>query len=181
MNKQEVIELLRYLEMSYTNFGDVQSKVPYWCQDLQYYSYDDVKNRLDELMQMKEFATNSPTLSRIVGPLTKIKDKVMNSDLIYFCPICKRSFENYDEMQIHQDKCRSVQYIIKQYRRFGLGEVDKKYLYQLSEEEFDIRYKKLLKLVQERTTDEREKKVIGFIFNPPKEEEATKFINEREV
>lgn len=178
MNKKQVIEILEFLKISYSNFGGIEDKLPYWEEELKYYSYEDVKRRIKELMELKEFSTNAPTLTRIIGPLTKTGEKMENNDVTYFCQFCKRSFNDYDEMEIHQDRCRSVQYILRQYKRFKLGDIDKRFLYNLNDEEFDIRYKKLLRLVQEHTNDPREKQRIEFIFNPPGQEEAKKFLSE---
>lgn len=181
MNKKQIIEILEFLKMSYSNFGGIEDKLPYWEEDLKFYSYEDVKKRIKELMELKEFSTNAPTLTRIIGPLTKIGEKMENNDVTYFCQFCNRKFNDYDEMETHQDRCRSVQYILRQYKRFKLGQIDKRILYNMSEEEFDIKYKKLLRLVQEHTNDEREKKVIEFIFDPPTKEETKEFLTNKEV
>lgn len=178
MNKIQVNEILEYLSMSYPSFGDVQSKFKFWNETLQFYGYNDVKARIEELMQSREFSQFSPTLSRIVASLTKTNEKIENSDIVYFCQFCGRSFAKPIELSQHEDRCRSVKYIVKQYARYGLGTVDKRLLYQLPNEEFDKRYLKLLKIIYDKTNDSHEKRVIECIFNPPNRDEAMKVLKQ---
>lgn len=178
MNKKQVIEILEYLGMSYPNFGDIESKLGFWYDTLQYYNYLDVKDRLYDLMQLKEFGLAAPNLSRIVAPLTKIKDKMENKDFSYYCMFCRRIFNDYDELCAHEDRCRSVKYIVRQYERFNLGTVDKAKLYNMPSDEFDEKYNKLLKIVQQRTGSAEEKQIIEYIFNPPTPDETKAILNE---
>ena len=126
-------------------------------------------------MSDERYSYQPPFLEVIVKGLTKKQNKLDFSELTYFCMFCKRPFNDRNELEEHQDRCRSIKYIISQYKRFNLGEIDnnkKRELYELPEEEFDRQYKIILKYVMQHTNDESEKTRIGFIFNPPTPEQA---------
>lgn len=176
MSKDEILEMLDYLASSYTNFSDVDGKFRYWNQTLSQYNGDDVWNRLRELMKENTFSLSAPTLDMITRGLTKIADKVDFTQQTYFCMFCRKAFNDYDMMVEHEDRCRSIRYIERQYKRFELGEVNKRELYQMPQGEFDEKYKKLLRLVQARTTNENEKNLIDCIFNPPKEKTSREIL-----
>lgn len=179
MNKKEVKDLFAYLSASYKDYVFKPELIEYWEQELSQYDYEDIKNRLKELMSEERYAYQPPLLEAITKGLIKKHNKVDFSQLTYFCMFCRRPFNDRKEFEEHQDRCRSIKYIERQYKRFNWGEVkDKVEMYNMSEEEFDTKYKIILRKVQSLTTDEMEKQGIEFIFNPPSQEQARKFLNE---
>lgn len=176
MTETEVKELLKHLAMSYTSFSITKEKISFWYTELQQYDVDDVKSRLKDLMSEEKYALTPPVLESIIAGLTKKHDKVNFNQIVYFCKFCNRGFNNRDNLEKHEDRCRSIRYILKQYEIYNLGDIDKKVLYNMTQEEFDERYNKLLAYVQKHTTNEEEKKLINLIFNPPSEEKAREFL-----
>jgi len=178
MTKREIDNIFEHLMNSYgKSFEFNESIYNYWSKELSQYEYLDIMERLKTLMSEERYSMKPPLLEAIIRGISKTSDKVNFNELTYFCQFCHRAFNVYDEMVNHEDRCRSVRYILKQYKRFNLGQIDKKFLYQLPQEEFDIRYKKLLRLVHSRTNNEQEKKIIDNIFNPPSPQEAREFLN----
>lgn len=179
MDKNQVLEILNYLDDNYKDFEITEDKLSYWCEQLSQYDYQDIRNRLKELMSEERYSYQPPFLEAIIKGITKKHNKVDFSQLTYFCRFCRRPFNDKNELDTHEDRCSSIRYIESQYKRFNWGEVkDKVEMYNMSEEEFDTKYKKILRLVQQKTTDEMEKQRIEFIFNPPSQEQARKFLNE---
>ena len=179
MDKKEVKELFNYLEQNYSNFEYDKSKFDYWFNELQQYDNDDVRERLKDLMSDERYNYQPPFLETIVKGLTKKSGKLDFSQLVYYCKFCRRGFNDRKELDNHEDRCRSIKYIERQYKRFNLEKIDnakKRELYELSEEEFDRQYKLILKYVMQQTTDESEKTRISFIFNPPSQEQAKAFL-----
>lgn len=179
MNREETRTLLNFLEMSYSGFSVTKEKLDFWHEELQQYDLDDVKRRLNELMSNERYAFVPPLLDIIKSGLTKKKDKVDFSQQIYSCKHCRKMFNDLDETHLHEDRCSAIKYIERQYKRFNLGAIDnsRKYeLYNMSEKEFDEKYKKILKYVQEHTNQEYEKALIENIFNPPSMEAAKNFL-----
>lgn len=179
MNSEQIKELIKYLKNSYPNYEFKNEMIDYWINELSRYDYEDIKNKLKELMSEERYAYQPPLLEAITKGITKKHNKVDFSQLTYFCRFCRRPFNDKNELDLHEDRCSSIRYIESQYKRFNWGEVkDKAEMYNMSEEEFDTKYKKILRLVQQNTKDEMEKTRIEFIFNPPSQEQARKFLNE---
>ena len=179
MNSEQIKELIKYLKNSYPNYEFKNEMIEYWEQELSQYEYEDIKNKLKELMGEERYSYQPPLLEAITRGITKKHNKVDFNELVYFCRICRRPFNSKEELDLHEDRCRSIRYIEKQYKRFNWGEVkNKAEMYNMSEEEFDKKYKIILRKVQNATNDELEKTRIEFIFNPPSQEQARKFLNE---
>lgn len=176
MTETEVKNLLRFLAMEYSSFNVIDDKVKYWYNELQQYDTRDVKSRLKELMANEKYALVPPVLEVIISGLTKKQNKVNFKKMVYFCKFCNRAFNVRYELDKHEDRCRSIKYILRQYENYNLGEIDKKTLYNMTDEEFDERYNKLLQVIKNKTTDEGEKRLIEFIFNPPSWEKAKQFL-----
>ena len=180
MNKSQALEILNYLDDNYKDFELTEEKINYWCEQLSQYDYEDISNRLKELMSEERYSYQPPFLEAITRGITKKYNKVDFSKLVYFCRICKKAFNDKEELDIHEDRCSSIKYIKNQYKRFhwpSLTGTQIRDMYNMSEEEFDEKYKIILKKVQSLTTDEMEKTRIEFIFNPPSQEKAKEFLN----
>lgn len=176
MEKRKVIDILEYLSVNYTTFGDPVSKIEVWNQVLKDYNYEETINRINEMMTRREFLTTPPTLMAIVGPLTKSNEKISLDGKLFGCQFCKRLFNSIEEMEQHEDRCRSIRYIERQYQRFGKDSINKRELYEMQEDDFQTKYKQLLKFVYEHSYNETEKNIIASIFNPPNPDKAKEII-----
>lgn len=176
MTEDEVKELLRHLALSYSSFTIVEEKVITWHEELSLYDAKDVWNRLKKLMTYREYSLSAPTLETLIAGLTKKSLKVDFNRITYFCKRCRRAFNDRNKLLEHEERCNSINYIERQYKRFNLGTIDKKELYNLPFDEFNFKYEKLLKKVQEISDREDEKRLIDYIFSPPSEKEAKDFL-----
>ena len=180
MNKEQVKEILTMLSNNYNNFLDennYESILTSWLNELCQYDYDEVLERTKELLSKSEFQMKQPTLYHRIAPLKKKNEQVDFTKMVFYCPRCKKAFNDEKIMDKHTDKCRSVDYVIRETKKWFKKEITRKELFQMDEKEFDERYNKLLKYIMEHTTDENEKTRISYIFNPPTEEEAKKFLS----
>ena len=178
MTKLEVDELVNLLDMSYRNFvKDPVGMSNLYLKMLYQYDCEDVMKKLQECMAMEQFQFQPPTLDYLVKDLTRNKDKVDFNKTLIYCQFCNRMFNSIETLHKHEDRCRSVRYIARQYKKYLNREVNKRELYEMSDEEFDEKYDKLLKFIEMRSTDEREKEIISFIFKVPTKEVAKKIIN----
>ena len=178
MNKVEINKLFEIISIEYGNFNVDADKYKYWADFLEPYSFEDVKTRFYELRSQREYTIMPPSASVITRGLTKVNNKIKFDEITFTCQFCHRFFNTYDDMVEHEERCRSVRYIERQYKRFNLnnGNVDKASLYNMPQDEFDSKYRLLLKKVQELTNDAREKQIIENIFNPPKMSDARKML-----
>lgn len=180
MKTEQAKEIIKYLKNSYPSYEFKKELIEYWCEEFTQYDYEDINNRLKELMGDERYAYQPPLLEALTKGITKKHNKVDFSQLVYYCLFCKRPFNDKSELDLHEDRCSSIKYIQRQYKRFGwpkLTGTQIKEMYNMSEEEFDEKYKVILRKVQKLTNDENEKRRIEFIFNPPTQEGAKEFLN----
>lgn len=176
MTHIEVIDLLDYMNSAYPNF-DVQddSKVLAWVDILQPYDKEDVKIALDNAMAEKQFQYNPPQAQYIVKDLIKKYEKVDYSKQVIYCQNCGRPL-NQPEYKKHFERCNSVEYIVKNAKKWLNKDLSKKRLFEMSEDEFNKGYDKLLHFIYDHTANQMEKEIIGNIFNPPSAERAKKIM-----
>ena len=179
MGKEEVNELIKLISSNYTNFvkdGKEKDMYKMWFEELQQYDYEDVLEALKSYMAQEKYQYQPPTLYLLISGLTKKHDKKDWSKGTFFCSYCKRTFNNEEEQKHHEDRHRSIKYVIRETKKWFKKELTEKFLWTMSEEEFNERYDKLLKYIMEHTTNETERKIISFIFNPPTKEETGRFL-----
>ena len=176
MNKEQVTEIINFISDSYKYFEPTEILIEAWQEELYQYDYEQVKNSLKSYMAEDRFQSQPPTIYMLVKNLPKIYDKIDFTKDTFYCDICNKAYNDLDQLEKHRDKCSSIRYVIKQNKKWFNRTIDKKFLWQLSDEEFEERYNKLLKYIMEHTTDENEKTRIGYIFNPPSAEEAREFL-----
>ena len=179
MTRLEVDKLLNTVDLNYKNYfkGPINEFSDYWYEYLYQYDFIEVEKKLRDCMSMDQFQYQPPTLEYLIKDLVKIQDKVDFNKTFIYCQFCNRIFNSIETLHKHEDRCRSVRYIVRQYKKYFNREVNKRELYEMSDEDFDEKYDKLLRFIEQHTTDEKEKKVIGFIFKVPSKEDARKVIN----
>ena len=91
------------------------------------------------------------------------------------CQRCNKIVKE-SEYDAHFDRCSSIDYVIRESKKWFRKELTRKFLWEMSDEEFNERYNKLLHYIYEHTQNESEKTRIGFIFNPPSREKAMSFL-----
>lgn len=168
MSESETKELLNFFNAYYPNFKSNSEMIKIWATELSQYDFDDVKGKVNELLELNDFIYTSPPLKIITRDLQKVKDKIDFKKMILYCKICNKEFNNYDKLILHEDRCRSIKYIKKQYLKLANKIVDEKKLYEMSNKEFDKNYNNFLKTVLKTSTDEKEKIIITKILCPDK-------------
>ncbi|MBQ7030798.1 MAG: hypothetical protein IJN13_00305 [Bacilli bacterium] len=181
MTKKEVDEFFKHLNGRYPKFEFKPEIIEFWGNKLLLYDSYDVQKNLESLMYDERYQNSPPQLEIILKNLPKALEKTNFASLKFSCKHCKRSFLTIEDVHEHEDRCNAIRYIARQYKRLNLGEFDnskKRELYNMQEEAFDQKYKKLLRRVQEFTNDELEKIRIEFIFNVPTANTARKFVGD---
>lgn len=180
MNKTQTLELIEFINNNYKNyFSDKQinEMLDEWAKELSQYDYEDIKEELKECMSKSEFQMKPPTLYHLTSKCKKKHEKIDYKEIVYYCDLCGKPFNDIDKMMEHRTRESSVNYVIFQTRKWFNKELNKAELYAMEETEFRQRYDKLLHYIYEHTTDEEEKIRIGYIFNPPGQKEAQAFLN----
>jgi len=177
MKKEETKELLKLIKYNYPSFDVKEGMVTMWSQIMSEYSYDDVKHALEVYMADDRFQKQPPTAYLLVKGLPKVRDRIDFTKDTFYCRHCGKAFNDMEEHDKHFDKCSSIQYLIRENKKWFNRIIDRKFLWQLSDEEFEERYNKMLKFIMEHTKDEHERQRIKYYFNKPSEEEAKEFLS----
>ena len=174
MNKIEVKEILDYLENNYVNFKVTQDMFNMWLDELQQYDKEDVMNKLKQMIGTGTYRVQPPVLVSITNGLQKTSNKIDWTKIVTFCPKCNKAFQCDENMYSqeyvnHRGKCNSIEYVIRQTKKWFNKDLTRGELWAMPEKEFNERYDKLLHYIYENTEDETERTFIGYVFNPPKE------------
>lgn len=175
MIREEVIDLLEFISLNYQNFKFDERLVDNWFNDLQQYDLRDVKENLKSFMADEKYQHEPPKLSLLTRGLIKKHEKVDWTKVETFCQRCHKPL-SISEYEDHIDRCSSIDYVIRETKKWFSKELTRKELFAMPEQEFNERYNKLLHYIHDHTQDESEKKIIGFIFNPPSKERVRNFL-----
>ena len=176
MGKEETKELIKLIKYNYPSLEVKEGMISMWAQIMSEYEFDDVKHSLEVYMADDRFQKQPPTAYLLVKGLPKIGDRIDFTKDTFYCRHCGKAFNDLDEHDRHFEKCSSIQYLIRENKKWFNRIIDRRSLWQLSDDEFEERYNKMLKYIMEHTTDDREKQRIKYIFNPPSEQEAKEFL-----
>ena len=174
MNKIEVKEVLDYLSYNYNTFNVTEGLFKMWLDELQQYDKEDVMDKIKKMIASGNYKVTAPQLVTITSGLTKTDKKIDWNKTVTFCPICNKAFQCDNTMyskdyEQHRPKCQSIRYVITQTKKWFGKDLTRAELWNMSEQEFNERYNKLLHYIQEHTDNETERTLIGYVFNPPNE------------
>lgn len=166
MSKDQCIEILRLLSLSLPNFNYRDNEViNLWHNIFKDYDYKDVRSKVNECLEEDRFQFNAPTPQFIVRNLQRLEEKKKLNSYKVYCQNCGRLFDSYEEEEKHFDRCMSVDYVITNTKKWFNKELDKKELFNMNDDDFKIRYMKLLAYIYKNTDNEKEKDIIGKILN----------------
>ena len=165
MTIKEATKFMERIKQHYQEFIIDEYKIEEWFNDLQHYSYEDVNKKLDEHLRSERYGEYIPKLHFLLSSLIMEKDKGKDwlKEAEIKCNICGRVMKYYD-YDNHFARHLSVDYIAKQYLKYKNEEIDKEKFLKMDDEEFEIKYDKILKFVYENTNDEEEKDMIRNYF-----------------
>lgn len=159
MERPEVIKLIDFITIHRPNFvsrlGDkiYKNMVTDWTRIMGPYDYDDIFNNLENFLKDERNYGKDPDAYQLIRGLLTIEDKKTNSLGRVACQFCGRWF-NRLELHNHEDRCRSVKYLKKVYKKYLNSNLNvNKELYEMNQEEFDKRYINTLEKALPRVTD----------------------------
>ncbi len=168
MELKDVKIILKRIKVNYQSFIDDAYTEKEWYKELKDYDLDDVMAKLEEHFKSEQYGNQIPKVYFLTKYLTTSKAKTSQQKYQLQCPICNEWVKG-EEFDTHYGRCSSIKYIIKQSKVYLHKDLEREALMNMSEEEFQEKYDKLLKIIQRGTSDQREEDLIGFIFDPPKQ------------
>lgn len=159
MEFKETKMILKRIQSYYPSFMLDDYKIKEWHSELKKYDYDDVNRKLEEHMRSTEYGSYEPKLYFLTKFLKPSVDKNKNEAYLIECPFCGEYIrdEEYDK---HYDRCSSIEFINRQCLEMTGKEIDRNKYKQMSEEDFELFYQKLIKNVYNKTKNEQQKNAI---------------------
>lgn len=127
-----------------------------WHDVLEPYEFVDVDRKLLEYFKDGDNIGKIPDVFYIVKFLKTHSEKQSSNGIWIRCPLCQKelaqnSFDN------HYSRCSSVNYIYKKTEQYFCQTLNKRKLFEMSQEEFDKRYLDFLNKLLPKVSDLEEK------------------------
>lgn len=157
MTIEQTRDFMERIKQHYQEFTIDNPRIEEWHRELRKYAYDDVDKKLDEHLKSEQFGNQIPKLFFLTKYLTPEKDKIKNKgeSLLVRCTICGKIVK-YTNFQNHIDRCNSVDYLNIQSKRLFDKEIDKDKYRNMSDEDFDKVYNRVLEKILEISKDKDE-------------------------
>lgn len=181
MTKKEINEILDYVELNYNDFNENMRIA--WAKKLIFYDKVLVLNALEKVMSDEFYQRKLPTLTYILKAIPKSEDIENFNKGKVLCDICKRPFESIDDMDRHYQRCCCISTIkreTKKYKGIDLNSYEIAQLYQMNDEDFEEKYRKLAKFLIENSDLDWQKRVMDCYLNPPSPEKAKEVLERKE-
>ena len=166
MTKQELKDFMQRIKSHYQEFIIDDYKMNEWYKELKDYDYFDVNTKLEEHLKSQDYGSYIPKVHFLTKYLTKSNDKSKIKIHKVQCPNCHAEVL-IDDFDNHYDRCSSVDYAIAKTKQYLNKTLNRESLMNMPQIEFVEKYEKLLKYILQNTKDEKERKRIQNIFNPP--------------
>lgn len=165
MTREETKDFLRRIKQHYQEFTVDDYKINEWHSELKNYDVDDVHKKLEEHLRSEQYGQTIPKVYFLTKYLKTTNEKQIQDKVDYYCSctICGKYFK-LSEYDKHFDRCSSVEFINKQCMDMKDTEIDKEKYFNMSDEEFNAFYDKLLKIVYSNLKDEMQKSAIRKYF-----------------
>ena len=165
MTKKEVEKFLLKIKSYYQNFSIENYIVDEWYLSLKKYDAIDVYRKLD-LHLNGEYADRLPQLHFITKYLKTSADKQKVEKRFCNCRVCGKLYENLDEWNLCEERCRRIGYLLKLVNKYDLNLESN--LTVMKIEEINQVYDKIfnyLKTKKYEKLDEIDKKAVDQILD----------------
>ena len=163
MELKDVKLILKRIQSYYPSFMIDDFKTKEWYNELKKFDLDDVNRKLEEHMRSTDYGAYEPKLFYLTKYLKTREEKESNIDYYASCTICGKYFK-LSEYDKHFDRCSAINFINKQSMSMKGEEIDKDKYFNMSDQDFNEFYDRLLTVVYKNTEDEMQKNAIKKYF-----------------
>lgn len=164
MKRQEVLKFLQKIKVYYPNFStDGQMVKDEWTRKLEPYDFDDCCMKLDEHLA-GEYQDRPPMPNWIIKYLKTSEEKNQSYEYYTVCPTCNVTLP-LAHFEKHIRKCNSIEYVIKEMKKYFGQVISREKLEKLPEEQFWEKYNLMLQRIKAKLpSDSGKKKLIQAYF-----------------
>ena len=155
MTIKETKEFMERIKVYYPNFMVDEYTLKEWYGQLKDYSTQDINEKFNEHLKSEQYGDYIPKINFLTKYLTKEKDKGNTNinGIFTNCQLCGKVIP-LKEYKEHYSHCSSVDYIIRQVRRFKSKELTREQLEELGENKFNELYEKVVEMTYQLGTKE---------------------------
>lgn len=135
MTREEVKSIVDKIQVYRQTFLITNNVYQEWNRILEPYDYDDVNNKLNEFFKNGDNFGRYPDAYQLTKHLMKATEKSKNKGMKIACKNCNR-FLSIEEYDTHFDKCNSINYLKRNYKKYYGKVLSSKELWALSNEKF---------------------------------------------
>lgn len=151
MTKKEISNLFTRISNHYSMFTRSEEKIEEWYRFLKDYSSEDVNRRLDEYLKCEY--DQPPLCLSLTKGIEKIKKSDEDDSWTTRCDICKQKITIYnndmEEYEKHFRRCSMIDFIDRMSVEFRQQHIASVKYYQMSDEELQKNYDKIMKFYRE--------------------------------
>lgn len=164
MKRQEVLKFLQKIKVYYPSFStDGQMVKDEWTRKLEPYDFDDCCMKLDEHLA-GEYQDRPPMPNWIIKYLKTSEEKKHSYEYYTVCPTCNVTLP-LAHFEKHIRKCNSIEYVIKEMKKYFGQVISREKLEKLPEEQFWGKYNLMLQRIKAKLpSDFGKKKLIQAYF-----------------
>lgn len=161
MTITETNNFLERIKQHYQEFVIDKFKIVEWHQKLKDYDYSEVNAKLDEHLNNESYGDKIPKVYFLVRYLKTFEQKKKSENTIRYvrCNLCGDNIQ-FSQYENHYERCSSVNYVIKQSKKYLKKNLDRNNLMSMSNADFEKKYNKLLEYIMKNSDNENEIKLI---------------------
>ena len=163
MTIEQVIEILKIIDINYyTGYSSDKEVIEEWFRKLKDYDFKEVKDRLDNYMEKSIDRRYAPKKAFLYVGLNTIQKKEYLKNKLTLCNYCNKKINIEDKK--HLNRCRDIDYICKNVKKYLNKNISKEKISKLSDEEITDKFNKIAKIVYEKTDNSMEKFALSNYF-----------------
>lgn len=114
MTKNEIDDIIAFIESNYQNFQLNNYTSKYWNEQLSKYDFSDIEEKIQQHLK-GEYAYTFPKIDWLTRGLMTSAQKLKQGKMFIKCPICKKKYEypvEFIRWQKCHQRCRMIQNIV---------------------------------------------------------------------
>lgn len=164
MTTNEVQDFMQRIKAHYQEFIIDEFKFNEWYSELKEYQAEDINRKFEEHLKSETYGNYVPKINFLTKNLKKIGETGYDKNAIFVrCNTCNQvmSLSNYDN---HIDKCKDIDYMMFLMEKYTDKKADRTKLFDLEENVFKEKFKKMLEYAAQKESNEDEKKRLKEIY-----------------
>ena len=121
MQENEVRQIMSIIKSNYQNFSVNEDVINEWCRRLSSYSYEDIRNQLDNYL---DYGEEPPRINQLTYGVKTLEQKQNEFNGYVYCSKCGKRYNDFKKANECYERDMDIQYILKMCIKFNLNPND---------------------------------------------------------